>query len=90
MTLALAMALLAQDAGALMRAADARLSVPCEGEGECAAAPPDARFRIEQDDAGAIGAKERAIRDTGARCSVVGARVCTRPPRTLFSTPVDR
>lgn len=71
-------------ADALMsRAADA-LSVK---------APPvvdrtGAKWRI---DAGADvdNGKERALGTTGAQCQVVGARMCTRKPRTVLSRSID-
>lgn len=33
--------------------------------------------------------KERALGTTGAQCQVVGARMCTRKPRTVLSRPID-
>lgn len=44
-------------------------------------------YRIESEAAGA-SSKDRAIQDNGTRCSVVGSRVCTRKPRTVFSAPI--
>jgi len=44
-------------------------------------------YRIDSEAAGATS-KDRAIREDGTRCSVVGSRVCTRKPRTVFSAPI--
>ena len=43
-------------------------------------------------DAGAEGpdAKARALGTTGTPCSLVGARVCTKPPRTWLRAPLTR
>lgn len=70
----------------LVRAGE-RLRAPC-GEA-CAPASPDARFRLgDTDEAGPRA--PRAVDDQGTRCSVVGARLCTRKPRTIFSTPLPQ
>lgn len=46
-------------------------------------------FRVEHDADAAASTKDRAIAEDGARCSVVGARVCTRKPRTWLKMDVD-
>lgn len=76
------------DPDRLLRNARALLSPPCEGP-ECAA-PADARFRIEGDSGAGITAKDRAIRDDGSRCNVVGARRCTKRGRTIFRADLGR
>lgn len=89
MTLWALLALVAQEprAEALMSRADARLSVPCGAE--CAPPAPDQRYRLGDTDEGTRAAP-RSVDDTGARCSVVGARVCTGRPRKLFSTSLPQ
>lgn len=89
MLLALAlMSAQAADPGALMRAAHSRLGAGCAtGCG----APPDARWRVAQDDeAPGADAKARALGDGAARCGVVGARLCTKRPRRLLRAPFGR
>lgn len=91
MSAALALLLLAGQqpppADALMKGAGDRLSVPCGPE--CERPKADERYRLGDADENGPHAP-RAVDDTGARCSVVGARVCTRPPRKLFSTPLPQ
>jgi hypothetical protein len=79
--------LLQADAATLMKAAGARLGARCEGS--CDAPPPDAAFRVEREADGGPRLKQRAVTETGTRCDT-GARVCTRPPRTLLSAPLGR
>lgn len=67
----------------LMRHAGTRLSAACKGP-DCGTEPTRSPFRLDDDDALDPDAKARAIGDDGSRCSVVGARVCTRKPRTLL------
>lgn len=85
MTLALLLLLAGQaaDPDALIKDASTRLSVPC-GEA-CAPVRPDERYRIERD--GEPGGP-RIVDERGARCGVIGDRVCTRKPRTLLSAPI--
>lgn len=89
MSAALLLLLLGQQpaADALMRTAGERLSVPC-GEA-CAPPKPGERFRLGDTDEVEPRAP-RAVDDTGARCSVIGTRPCTRRPRKIFSTPLSR
>lgn len=72
-----------QDAGQIARAGT-RLSA-CKA-GACAGPPPESRFRIDNDEAGAATAKDRAFSADGSQCNVVGARRCTSNGRTVFST----
>lgn len=52
----------------------------------CAAEPRRSRYRLDpQADAG-TDMKRTALATDGSACSIVGARVCTRKPRTLFQT----
>lgn len=73
----------AQDDGALLATAASRLSaIPPQ-------APEPGRYRIDatprvDDD------KERALGTTGGQCQVVGARMCTRPPRTWWRGALPR
>ena len=48
-----------------------------------------ARFRV-QSDASVEDGKTRALNTTGGQCQVVGARMCTRSPRTLLRTPLGQ
>ncbi len=48
-----------------------------------------ARFRV-QTDASVEDRKTHALNTTGGQCQVVGARMCTRSPRTLLRTPLGR
>lgn len=56
---------------------------------DAAQADPSARYRVDaepvRDDA-----KARALGTTGGQCQVVGARMCTRSPRTWLKTPLGR
>ena len=45
-------------------------------------------FRIDRDLGSSSSAKDRAIAEDGQRCQVVGARMCTKRPRTLLSAPI--
>jgi hypothetical protein len=79
--------LLQADAASLLRTANAKLSAPCEGA--CGAPAPDAEFRVEREADLGPRLKQRAAADTGTRCDL-GARLCTRPPRTILSAPLGR
>lgn len=46
------------------------------------------RWRIADDADLGPDAKSRAVETTGAPCDVVGARRCTRKPRTILSAPL--
>ena len=74
----------AKDLGALLRGASAKLSVAD------APPPPDARYRIAGDAADPLTAQQRALAVDGGQCNVVGARLCTRKPRTLLSRPLSQ
>ena len=73
----------AQDDGALLATAASRLSaIPAEPR-------TPGRYRIDgtprvDDD------KERALGTTGGQCQVVGARMCTKPPRTWWRGQLPR
>lgn len=49
-----------------------------------------ARYRVDADEDGASGpdAKMRAAATTGIQCGVVGAKLCTRKPRTWLKAPI--
>ena len=74
--------LLQSDPDALISGAASRLSVVKD------APAPKPDYRIDGHDRAAPSAKDRALSEDGQRCSVVGSRVCTRPPRTLLSAPI--
>lgn len=50
---------------------------------------PDSRYRVDGDMAAEDG-KQRALETTGGQCQVVGARMCTRKPRTWLKTDLPR
>lgn len=75
------------DMGVLMGTAASRLSAACDGA-DCAASPPASRYRIDPDSDSTVTSKDRAIRDDGSRCNVVGARRCTKRGRTIWRTPI--
>ncbi|MBW6527118.1 hypothetical protein KZ813_09735 [Sphingomonas sp. RHCKR7] len=50
---------------------------------------PAARFRV-QADASVEDGKARALNTTGGQCQVVGARLCTRSPRTWLKAPLGQ
>lgn len=55
----------------------------------CAQAAPAPRrtpYRLDRTVADAPTAKDRALREDGSYCAVIGARQCTRKPRTIFRT----
>ncbi|TCP37136.1 hypothetical protein [Sphingomonas sp. BK235] len=69
-------------AASLLGSARSRLSA-----GPAERADPGARFRI-QGEASVEDGKTRALNTTGGQCQVVGARMCTKPPRTWLKTPL--
>ena len=72
------------DAKSLMTNAAGKLSVACADRcGEPAARSP---FRLDPVAGETTTSKDRALREDGSYCSVIGARRCTRKPRTLFRT----
>ena len=77
------------DPDVLLNKAHAVLAAPCQGA-DCAALPPSARFRVAGDDADRVTSKDRAIRDDGSKCNVVGLRRCTDRGSTVFRTELDR
>lgn len=67
------------DPAALLANASTRLAAtPAE-------APADSRYRVDSE-AGGVDGKQRALQTDGGQCQVVGARMCTRKPRTWFKT----
>jgi hypothetical protein len=79
---------LSEPPAALVTRAAARL----DADG-CAGVSCGARarsYRVDAESAGDATPKDRAVRETGVTCSIVGARVCTRPPRTILSAPLER
>ena len=82
MIAAMLLLLAVDDPKALMKGASSRLSA------EVPARPADERYRVAGEvDAGASAA-QRALAVDGGQCNVVGARMCTRKPRTLLSRPL--
>lgn len=73
------------DAGALMKTAADRLAATCDGP-ECAAPPASDRYRIVSDNGATVTSKDRAIRDDGTRCNVVGFKRCTSSGATILTT----
>jgi hypothetical protein len=67
----------------LMATAAKRLAIS-----DTSPARPRSPFRIDSSAGDARNAKDRAFAEDGQRCQVVGARMCTRRPRTLLSTPL--
>lgn len=81
-----ALLLLAADPAAMIAHA-ATLTAPVTGEPK---RDPGARWRIADDGETGPDGKALAVETTGAPCDVVGARRCTRKPRTLLSAPLGR
>jgi hypothetical protein len=77
----------ASDPDLLLRNARTLLAAACQ-EAECATRP-DTRFRVTGEQGDTVTSKDRAIRDDGSRCNVVGARRCTKRGRTLFRADLD-
>ena len=50
--------------------------------------PRRSPYRIDSSAGDSPDAKDRAFIEDGQRCQVVGARMCTKRPRTLLSTPL--
>ncbi|WP_374944456.1 hypothetical protein [Sphingomonas sp.] len=76
---------LPRNAGAMMTTAAHRLAATCDSA-DCAAPPAADRYRVASDDAAATTSKDRAIRDDGTRCNVVGARRCTSSGATILTS----
>lgn len=51
----------------------------------CTAEPARSRYRLDDDGAAPVDIKSTALATDGGQCSVVGARVCTRKPRTVLT-----
>ncbi|WP_151954796.1 hypothetical protein [Sphingomonas sp. EC-HK361] len=51
-------------------------------------APRRSPYRIDPSAGDSPNAKDRAFVEDGQRCQVVGARMCTKRPRALLSTPL--
>jgi hypothetical protein len=49
--------------------------------------PTRSRYRLDPATAEGTIAEDRGLREDGTRCGVIGARQCTRKPRTIFRTP---
>lgn len=49
----------------------------------------DSRYRVDGDAAVEDG-KQRALETTGGQCQVVGARMCTRKPRTWLKAELPQ
>ncbi len=71
-----------EDPKALMKGASSRLSA------EAPPRPADERYRIAGDADTGASAAQRALAVDGGQCNVVGARLCTKKPRTLLSRPL--
>lgn len=70
-------------APSLLATAQGKLSVAAAAEPERA----DRRYRIDSE-AVVDDRKERALGTTGGQCQVVGARMCTKTPRTWLKAPI--
>lgn len=77
MIAALLLQLAAPGAADLMARASSRLSAAPAAEADTAST----QYRIAGE-ASVDDGKQRALETTGAQCQVVGARMCTRKPRT--------
>ncbi|HEU0066059.1 MAG TPA: hypothetical protein VFQ57_02335 [Sphingomonas sp.] len=75
--------------GDLVASASGRLAITCGGR-ECAPRPASDLYRVDASDDSAMTSKDRAFRDDGSRCQVVGAKLCTRQPRKIFSTGIGQ
>ncbi|KQT33487.1 hypothetical protein ASG29_05430 [Sphingomonas sp. Leaf412] len=67
--------------------ADARSRLSAEAP---APSRKDTRYRIDDDDDTGPDGKTRALGVTGQPCALVGARVCTRKPRTWVKAPLPQ
>lgn len=65
------------DPNALMAKASSRLNSTAQE------APAESPYRVESE-ATTVDGKRRALQTDGGQCQVVGARMCTRKPRTWF------
>jgi hypothetical protein len=86
LVLSLAVALAGQ--ASLLDTATARLSTACR-EASCAE-PVASPYRITPDREGGLSAKASAVAEDGRRCQVIGTRMCTRAPRSLFRADLSR
>lgn len=78
----LLVSLLAADPVAMMKvAAEHRSTLAADAE-----APSRSPYRLEPEAADGTDGKAAAVRTTGARCAVTGPTLCTRKPRTIFSS----
>ena len=83
----LLLAAITADPDPLLRARTV-LSVPCQGT-DCAE-PESDRYRVVGEGASIVTAKDRAIRDDGSKCNVVGARRCPKRGRNIFRADLGR
>ena len=74
------LSLLAADPVATVKITDPRLTV------DAPAAPRRSPYRLDPNIAGPADGKAAAVATTGERCAVVGQPICTRKPRTVYST----
>ena len=72
----------------IVQSATSKLSVACKTE-PCDETVKRSPYRLDADDSATSTVKGRSI-DDGTKCNVVGSRVCTRKPRTVFSTAIDK
>ena len=52
----------------------------------CTAEPPRSRYRLDPQDEVPVDIKNTALATDGSACSVIGGKVCTHKPRTIFVT----
>jgi hypothetical protein len=52
----------------------------------CTAEPTRSRYRLDPQADTGPDMKRTALATDGSACSIVGARVCTKKPRTVFAT----
>ena len=85
MSVSLMLLLLGGDPDVLLKSAGSRLSII----DPTPVAPVRSRYRLDSQFEAAPTLKDRALREDGRRCQVVGPRMCTRPPRTLLTAPIE-
>lgn len=68
----------------LIRSVAVRLDTRCT-EAACAPPPRRSRYRLDPQVSDAADGKGAALAQTASPCDI-GARVCTRKPRTVFQT----